>query len=138
MTEQQFHAIYPSVFDWVQQTLSQYAPAARLVNSLGFQRLPDLYDADLLANANVFAVIKVPVPPLSAMGLGRFEHGAVIPQKPPGFWTVFHEWALGAGDTNIAQVLLTHGADVNAKGSDGQTPCISQSIKDNCKRWSGY
>jgi ankyrin repeat protein len=51
-----------------------------------------------------------------------FEHGAVIPQKPPGYWTVFHEWALGGGDTNIAQVLLAHKADVNAKGSDGQTP----------------
>ena len=51
-----------------------------------------------------------------------FEHGAVIPQKSPGYWTVFHEWALGGGDTNIAQVLLAHKADVNAKGSDGQTP----------------
>lgn len=51
-----------------------------------------------------------------------FEYGAVIPQKPPGFWTVFHEWALGAGNTNIAELLLSHGADVNAKGSDGQTP----------------
>ena len=51
-----------------------------------------------------------------------FAHGAIIPPKPPGYWTIFHEWALGSGDTNIAELLLAHQADVNAKGSDGQTP----------------
>lgn len=49
MTDQEFHAIYPSVFGWVQQTLRQYALAARPVNSFGFQKLPDFYDADTLA-----------------------------------------------------------------------------------------
>jgi hypothetical protein len=72
MTDQEFHAIYPSLFGWVQRVLGQYAPAARPVNSLGFQRLPDFYDADTLAKAKAVAVNKVPVPPLSAMGLGRF------------------------------------------------------------------
>jgi hypothetical protein len=72
MTDQEFHAIYPSVFGWVQRTLRQYAPAARPVNSLGFLRLPDFYDADTLAKAKAVAVNKVPVPPLSAIGLGRF------------------------------------------------------------------
>ena len=72
MTDQEFHAIYPSVFGWVQQTPGQYAPAARPVNSLGFRRLPDFYDADTLAKAKAVVVEKVPVPPLSTMGLGRF------------------------------------------------------------------
>jgi hypothetical protein len=72
MTDQEFRAIYPSVFGWVQHTLSQYTPAARPVNSLGFRRLPDFYDADTLAKAKAVAVDRVPVPPLSAMGLGRF------------------------------------------------------------------
>jgi ankyrin repeat protein len=51
-----------------------------------------------------------------------FAHGAIIPPKPPGYWSIFHEWALGAGDTNIAELLLSRKADVNAKGSDGQRP----------------
>lgn len=49
-----------------------------------------------------------------------FANGATNPNKGSGYWSIFHEWALGAGDTNIATVLLFHKADVNAKGSDGQ------------------
>ena len=53
-----------------------------------------------------------------------FAHGAIITGKPPGHWSVFHEWALGAGDPHIADVLLFHKADINAPcdGHDGQTP----------------
>jgi len=51
-----------------------------------------------------------------------FAHGAIIPRKPSGYRTIFHTWALGVGDTNIAELLLSRGADVNAKGSDGQRP----------------
>jgi len=29
---------------------------------------------------------------------------------------------LGAGDTNVASVLLAHGADINAKDGEGKTP----------------
>ena len=72
MTEQEFRAFYPVVFGWVQQTLRHYAAAARPVSSFGFQRLPNFYAADTLANAKAVAVDKVPVPPLSAMGLERF------------------------------------------------------------------
>lgn len=72
MTEAEFRAIYPALFRWVRQTLRKHAPAARPVNSFGFQRLPDFYDAETLAKAKAVAVDKVPVPPLSAMGLRQF------------------------------------------------------------------
>ena len=72
MTDQEFNALYPLVFGWIQQTLRQSAPAARPVASFGFQRLPEFYDADTLATAKVVLVNRVPVPPLSAMGLERF------------------------------------------------------------------
>jgi ankyrin repeat protein len=49
-----------------------------------------------------------------------FTNGAVIP-KTHG-WTIFQIWALGAGDTNVAAVLLSHGADVNARDGEGKTP----------------
>jgi ankyrin repeat protein len=48
--------------------------------------------------------------------------GAFIPAEKPGYLSLFHDWALGAGDPGIADILQTHGADVNARLSDGQTP----------------
>lgn len=51
-----------------------------------------------------------------------FVHGATVQHKPHGPWSIFHEWALRAGDTNIAELLLSHGADVNVRDGDGQTP----------------
>ena len=39
MTEQEFRAIYPLVVDWIQQTLTLRASAARPVASFGFSRL---------------------------------------------------------------------------------------------------
>jgi hypothetical protein len=72
MTEQEFRTIYPSVLAWVQQTLRHHAPASRSVTSFGFQKLRKYYHAQTLANAKAVTVDRVPVPPLSAMGLGRF------------------------------------------------------------------
>jgi hypothetical protein len=72
MTEHEFRAVYPVVLQWLEQTLRQHASAARPVSSLGFNRLPLFYHAPVLANSNVVAVQKIPVPPLSAMGLVRF------------------------------------------------------------------
>ena len=42
--------------------------------SLGFIRLPDYYDTGLLASSMVVFVPRVPMPPLSAMGLDRFRN----------------------------------------------------------------
>jgi len=50
-----------------------------------------------------------------------FAKGAAL-SGPQGYWTVFHAWALGAGDSGIADVLLSHDADINAKDNEGQTP----------------
>ena len=73
MTEQQFRAAYPLIAGWIQKTLAEHATAAKPVASFGFSRLPDYYDAHLLASSKVLVVSRVPVPPLSAMGLERFS-----------------------------------------------------------------
>jgi len=73
MTEQEFQSVYPGIADWIQKTLAQHAPAARSVASLGFSRLPHYYGQDILTAARVVVVPKVPMPPLSAMGLDRFS-----------------------------------------------------------------
>src|ERR1019366_1580976 len=72
MTEQEFRAVYPLIAGWIQKTLAEHASAARPVASLGFSRLPNYYDEKTLASATVVVVPKVPVPPLSAMGMERF------------------------------------------------------------------
>jgi hypothetical protein len=42
------------------------------VISLGFPRLPQYYSREVLTNAKVVAVDRVPMPPLSSMGLVQF------------------------------------------------------------------
>ncbi len=73
MTEQEFRAVYPLIADWIKKTLAKHAPAARLVASLGFSRLARYYDGELLASSKAVVVPKVPMPPLTAMGLDRFR-----------------------------------------------------------------
>ena len=73
MTEQEFRKVYPLIAGWIKKTLAQHASAARPVASFGFSRLPHYYDAQLLASSMVVLVPKVPMPPLSAMGLDRFR-----------------------------------------------------------------
>jgi hypothetical protein len=73
MTEQEFLAAYPLIADWLQKTLAMYASVSRPVASLGFSGLADYFDAPLLASSKVVVVPRVPMPPLSAMGLDRFR-----------------------------------------------------------------
>ena len=73
MTEQEFRAAYPLIAGWIQNTLAQHATAAKPVASLGFRHLPQYYDAELLASSRAVVVARVPMPPLSTMGLSRFS-----------------------------------------------------------------
>jgi hypothetical protein len=73
MTEQEFRKVYPLIAGWIKKTLAEHASAARPVASLGFSRLPPYYDVQLLVSSMVVFVPRVPVPPLSAMGLDRFS-----------------------------------------------------------------
>jgi hypothetical protein len=74
MTEQEFQKVYPLIAGWIKKTLAEHASASRPVASLGFIRLPDYYDTGLLASSMVVFVPKVPMPPLSAIGLDRFRN----------------------------------------------------------------
>jgi hypothetical protein len=73
MTKQEFRAVYPLLAGWIEKTLAQHAMAAKPVASFGFRRLPDYYDVQLLASSKAVVVPRVPMPPLSAMGLERFR-----------------------------------------------------------------
>ena len=73
MTEKEFRTVFPLMVDWIQKTLAEHATSAQPVASLGFSRLPHYYDETTLVSAKVVSVSRVPVPPLSAMGLDRFK-----------------------------------------------------------------
>jgi hypothetical protein len=73
MTPQEFEAAYPKVMAWIQQTLSSYKSFARPVTSKNFKRLP-LYFSQAQIEAAKYAIVdRIPVPPLSLMGLTRFK-----------------------------------------------------------------
>src|SRR5262249_22234126 len=72
MTPQEFAAAYPKMLAWIHETLASYRKTARTVASMEFSRLP-LYFGDVLLQGTYYVPIdRVPIPPLSTMGLERF------------------------------------------------------------------
>ena len=72
MNPEEFRAKFPLILKWIEQTLAAHAPMARPVASLSFPRLPRYFSPVTLTTAKVVAVEVVPLPPLTAFGLGRF------------------------------------------------------------------
>jgi len=68
----------PQITSWIDATLAAHAAQARSVASFGFKRLPEYYSPQFLAQAKAVVVERVPVPPLTAVGLpelAAFEQG---------------------------------------------------------------
>ncbi|MDR3378779.1 MAG: hypothetical protein P4M10_08860 [Verrucomicrobiae bacterium] len=74
MTQKEFDEKYPLILSWIKSLVAEHAANAQSVASLGFKRLPQYFLPEALAAAKVVYVPKVPVPPLSAMGLTHFAH----------------------------------------------------------------
>lgn len=72
MTEQQFRTVYPHVINWIRDTLASHAAQAQIVASVRFRSLPLYFSPALLASTKFVAVERVPMPPLSALGLSQF------------------------------------------------------------------
>ena len=73
VTPEEFQTAYPKVQAWIQKTLASYEKDAQPIASLRFARLPLYFDHALLETAKFIPIDQVPMPPLSAMRLGRFE-----------------------------------------------------------------
>lgn len=68
----------PLVKQWINMTLAAHASSTRPMLDYGFQEIPRYFSQETLASAKVVVVEKVPMPPLSQMGLsqlGNFEKG---------------------------------------------------------------
>jgi hypothetical protein len=72
MTPEQVRAVYPNVMAWIARTLDAHARSARPVASQGFSRLPLYFGQELLAVAKFVVVERVPLPPLTELGLSEF------------------------------------------------------------------
>jgi hypothetical protein len=73
MTPEEFSTVYPAVLRWIRQTLAAHQASAKTVASRGFKRLPQYFSQELLDAAKIVSVPRVPIPPLSSMGLHRFR-----------------------------------------------------------------
>ena len=62
----------PTILNWIQQTLDAHAGERRAVSSFKFSRLPSYFSEGLLNTASVVPIDRLPVPPLSALGLWEF------------------------------------------------------------------
>ena len=129
MTEQQHRAVYPQIVGWMRQTLAEHAAAARPVASLGFSRLPHYYDERMLASAKAIVVAKVPVPPLSAMGLAglgafeRMEMGGIT------FFDTYFVRADLAGVESLHFHELVHVVQWRALGPEKFLACYADGLE---------
>ena len=72
LTPEEFHTVYPRVQTWIQKTLTAHEKDAQPITSMRFVRLPLYFDHTLLETTKFIPIDRVPMPPLSAMGLSRF------------------------------------------------------------------
>ena len=72
MTPDEFAAVYPVVLDWIRQTIAEHEDSAKIIAVRGFKRLPLYFSQELLNTTKVVIISRVPIPPLSSMGLHRF------------------------------------------------------------------
>jgi len=71
----------PTILNWIQQTLDAHAGNKRPVSSFNFTRLPRYFSERLLNTASVVPTDRLPVPPLSALGLWEFADFENQPQR---------------------------------------------------------
>ena len=72
MPPEEFKAVFRLINAWIDDTLASYKGVAESVDSLEFKRLPKYFSSELLGSAKVVLVDRVPVPPLSSLGLSQF------------------------------------------------------------------
>jgi hypothetical protein len=114
VSPEEFRIAYPKVQAWIQETLAAHEKDAQPIASMNFLRLPLYFNYVLLETAKFIPIDRVPMPPLSAMGLGRFAafeqgdfHGVtyldryfikrtVVTEEPIHFHELIHviQWRL--------------------------------------------
>jgi hypothetical protein len=108
MASSRYAEFLPVIANWIQQTLDASAGMARTVASFQFPRLADYFSEQLLKATNAVITDRLPVPPLSALGLTEF---AAFEAQPMGGITYLDTYFLlpvGAGDESLHFHELIH------------------------------
>ena len=72
VTPQEFEITFPKVMGWIQKTLLTHQRLAQPVKSKNFKRLPLYFSPAQIEAAKYVVVDRIPVPPLSSIGLSGF------------------------------------------------------------------
>jgi hypothetical protein len=73
MTPKEFEIAFPKVIGWIKQILWAHRAETRPVISKDFKRLPLYFSQAQMEAAKFVVVDRVPMPPLSSIGLSRFS-----------------------------------------------------------------
>ena len=64
----------PALEDWITGLLNSHKGRALFVKGFAFQRIPRFYSPQILETSKVVLVDKIPLPPLSDLGLTEFKN----------------------------------------------------------------
>ena len=108
MASNRYAEFLPIIAKWIQQTLDASAGKSRSVESFHLLRLPHYFSEQLLSTTNVVIGDRLPMPPLSALGLNEF---AAFETQPMGGITYLDTYFLlpgGAADESLHFHELIH------------------------------
>jgi len=98
----------PIILDWIQKTLDAHAHDKRAVSSFKFPRLPHYFSEGLLDTANVVPTDRLPVPPLSELGLQEFVGFEKQPVAGITYFDTYFVDRGAAGDESLHFHELVH------------------------------
>ena len=98
----------PLILNWIQQTLDAHAHEKRAVSSFKFPRLPHYFSEGLLNTASVVPSDRLPVPPLSALGLREFADFEGQPARGITYRDTYFLWRADATDESLHFHELVH------------------------------
>src|ERR1035437_6473007 len=98
----------PIILNWIQQTLDAHARERRAVASFNFPRLPHYFSEGLLNTASVVPSDRLPVPPLSALGLREFADFESQPARGITYRDIYFLWRAVATDESLHFHELVH------------------------------
>lgn len=108
MASDRYAEFLPIIAKWIQQTLDSSVKRAKSVESFRFPRVPLYFSEQLLKATNVVIVDRLPVPPLSEMGLAEFVAFERQPMVGITYLDTVFLLQDGAGDESLHFHELIH------------------------------
>jgi hypothetical protein len=108
MAANRYVEFLPVIAKWIQETLGTSAGMARSVESFHFPRLPHYFSEQLLRTTNAVITDRLPVPPLTALGLPEFAAFETHPMSGITYLDTYFLLPDGALDESLHFHELIH------------------------------